>query len=204
MAIKELLLATNNPGKVVEMRDLLAGISIDVIGLRDLANFTEVPETGDTFRENASLKAIGYAQQAGMIAIADDSGLEVNALGGRPGVYSARYGGDDLGFDAKMRLLLDEIAKTGDPDRSARFVSAVSIAEPDGTLIFETEGYCTGRIDFEPRGTGGFGYDPLFVPDGFEMTFGQLDSSIKREISHRAAAFREIIPFLRHFNGVST
>ncbi len=204
MAIKELLIATNNPGKVAEMRDLLAGIGIDVIGLGDLPHFTEVPETGDTFRENARLKAVGYAQQAGMTAIADDSGLEVNALDGRPGVYSARYGGDDLGFDAKMRLLLDEIAKTGDPDRSARFVSSVAIAGPDGGLIFETEGYCIGHIDFEPRGTGGFGYDPLFIPDGFEMTFGQLDSTIKREISHRAAAFREIIPFLRHFNGVST
>lgn len=204
MAIKELLLATNNPGKVAEMRDLLAGIGMDVIGLGDLPHFTEVPETGDTFRENARLKAIGYAQQAGMIAIADDSGLEVNALDGRPGVYSARYGGDDLGFDAKMQLLLDEIAKTGSTDRSARFVSSVAIAGPDGGLIFETEGYCIGHIDFGPRGTGGFGYDPLFIPDGFEMTFGQLDSTIKREISHRATAFREIIPFLRHFNGVST
>jgi XTP/dITP diphosphohydrolase len=199
-----MLLATNNKGKVAEMRSLLGDLDIGVIGLDDLEHFEEVPETGETFRENAILKAVGYANQSGRIALADDSGLEIKVLGGRPGVYSARYGGDHLGFAEKMQLVLSEMAATGDSNREARFTCSVAIATPDGEVVFETDGFCTGHIAFEPRGSGGFGYDPLFIPEGHELTFGELDSTIKHKISHRAAAFRQIIPFLRHFNVVST
>lgn len=202
--MKQFLLATNNLGKVAEMRSMIAGLDLAIVGLGDLPHFDEVPETAETFRGNAALKAIGYARQSGIIALADDSGLEVNALGGQPGVYSARYGGDHLGFDEKMQMLLDEMAKTGSSDRSARFACSVAIATPNGEILLEAEGFCTGQIAQEPRGSGGFGYDPLFVPDGHDLTFGELDSSVKHKISHRAAAFRQIIPFLGHFNVVST
>ncbi len=200
--MKELLLATNNKGKVGEMRSMLAGVDVTVMGLDDLPSYTEVPETGETFRENARLKAAGYAQQSGRVALADDSGLEVLALAGRPGVYSARYGGDQLGFNEKMQLILTELEETGNADRSAQFVCSVAIAEPSGEIIFEADGFCSGQIARQPRGLGGFGYDPIFEPDGFELTFGELNSAIKHEISHRAAAFRQIIPFLRDFNAL--
>lgn len=200
--MKELLLATNNPGKIAEMSSMLTSLRVAVIGLGDLTTFTEVPETGETFRDNARIKAMGYALQSGKIALADDSGLEVKALDGRPGVFSARYGGDHLNFDEKMQLILNELDQLGDPDRSARFVSSIVIATPSSEILFEADGFCSGRIALQPRGVGGFGYDPIFEPDGFDLTFGELDSAIKHRISHRAAAFRQIIPFLRDFDAL--
>lgn len=200
--MKELLLATNNKGKVGEMRSMLAAVDVEAIGLDDLPSYAEMAETGETFRENARIKAVGYAQQSGRVALADDSGLEVFALDGRPGIYSARYGGDHLSFSEKMQLILTELEETANIDRSAQFVCSVAIATPSGEILFEADGFCTGQIARQPRGTGGFGYDPIFEPDGFELTFGELDPAIKHEISHRAAAFRQIIPFLRDFNAV--
>ena len=197
-----LLVATGNKGKLSELRDLLAGMPIDLLSLSDIGEFDTVEESGATFAENAGLKARGYALLTGLPTLADDSGLEVAALDDRPGVLSARYGGADLGFDKKMLKLLVELEKTGDARRRARFVCSLAIADAAGEIVRAAEGICTGRIAETPRGNGGFGYDPLFIPDGFDETFGELASDIKQKISHRFLAFCEIIPFLRHFFAV--
>jgi XTP/dITP diphosphohydrolase len=193
-----LLIATNNQGKRDEVRSFLADVHAQLF---DLGSFTalEVEENGATFDENARLKASGYARQAGMIAVADDSGLEVAALDGSPGVLSARYGGPEIGFDEKMSRLLAELAATGDADRRARFVAVVAIADETGRIIHTAKGICPGHIAASPRGTGGFGYDPIFIPDGYDLTFGELSEAVKQKISHRARAFSQIIPFLRGF-----
>jgi XTP/dITP diphosphohydrolase len=199
---KDLLVATNNPGKLAELRELLDSLPVD---LRSLANFepiVEVEETGATFVENARLKASGYAIQTGLPALADDSGLEVEALGGRPGVLSARYGGLDTGFDVKMAKLLGELDDISGASRAARFVCAIAIADPIGNILHTTEGICSGSMAFGPRGRHGFGYDPLFIPDGYDLTFGELSGATKGEISHRKRAFDQIMPFLRDFIAV--
>ncbi|MFZ1701519.1 MAG: RdgB/HAM1 family non-canonical purine NTP pyrophosphatase [Pyrinomonadaceae bacterium] len=194
-----ILLATNNEGKISELRDMLIGSPIIVASRADFPEVDEVEETALTFAENARLKASGYARQTGLVALADDSGLEVAALGGRPGVLSARYGGEGKSFDQKMRMLLGELAQIDGGDRQARFVSSIAISDVEGNILIESRGVCNGRITTEPRGLEGFGYDPLFIPDGYENTFGELPSAVKAKISHRAAAFREIIPFLRDY-----
>jgi XTP/dITP diphosphohydrolase len=195
-----ILVATGNPGKLKELDDLLSGMPHEVVSLAAFPDIPEVPETGDTFAENARLKAVEYARLTGLAALADDSGLAVDALGGRPGVLSARYGGADLAFPEKIRKLLDEIALLGAEERGARFVCAMAFADAGGNILFETEGVCEGRIAHAPRGSKGFGFDPIFIPEGYEETFGELDLEIKQKISHRARAFNEIIPFLRHFS----
>ena len=198
----KLLIATNNPGKIAELKDMLAGVLFELFSLDDFPSVTEVEETGLTFDENARLKASGYARQTGLLALADDSGLEVEALDNRPGVLSARYGGRDTSFAEKMEKLLAELDKTGDVARRARFVCSMAIADASGEILFTSEGICNGTIASQPRGSGGFGYDPLFIPDGFDRTFGELNEAIKRKISHRARAFCEIMPFLRHFDTI--
>lgn len=197
----KLLVATGNVGKIRELATLLVGAPLELIGLRDLPQMREVAETGSTFAENAILKAAGYARESGLWALADDSGLEVVALSGRPGVLSARYGGSDTPYDRKIQILLDEIA--GAADRQARFVCAMAIADPSGEIAFTTAGVCEGKIANAPSGTNGFGYDPIFIPNGFDRSFGDLDDEIKQQISHRARASREIIRYLLDFIGVS-
>lgn len=197
--IKTLLVATNNRGKLAELRDLLQGLPVALKSLEDMEQIVEVEETGATFVENARLKASGYAIQTGLPAIADDSGLEVKALGGRPGVLSARYAGADTGFDVKMEKLLGELDVAADPTRAARFVCAMAVADTSGNILHTTEGICSGNIAIAPRGLHGFGYDPLFIPNGYDLTFGELSGAIKGQISHRARAFEQIIPFLRDF-----
>ncbi len=201
MEPKKLLVATYNLGKLAELKSLLAELPLELIGLSEFDNITEVEETGSTFIDNAKLKAIGYARQTGSFAIADDSGLEVDALDRRPGVLSARYGGD-VGFGRKMQMLLAEMNDSVHHSRAARFVCAIAIAAPDGSTLHTTEGVCYGNIASEPRGNSGFGYDPLFIPDGFENTFGELSGAVKQTISHRARAFEQIMPFLRDFIAV--
>jgi XTP/dITP diphosphohydrolase len=201
-ARNSLLVATTNRGKLTEVTELLSLLSFDLVALDQIGLFHEVPEIGQTFAENASLKACGYAEQHMMLTIADDSGLEVTALGGRPGVRSARYGGPDADFDIKMRLLLSEMS--GVTDRSARFVCAVALASAEGKIVAQAEGTCDGHITHEPRGDRGFGYDPVFVPRGFDLTFGELPPKIKQRISHRSRAFADIIPFLRGLGGILT
>ena len=196
---RKLLVATNNPGKLAELSDLLKVLPVALQSLGDIDQIIEVEESGVTFVENASLKASGYAIQTGLPAIADDSGLAVEALAGRPGVLSARYGGADTDFDKKMAKLLGELDKMGDAERNACFVCSIAVADPEGKILYTTEGICPGKIAAIPRGRQGFGYDPLFIPDGYDLTFGELSGEIKRKISHRARAFEQIIPFLRDF-----
>ncbi|MCA1613408.1 MAG: RdgB/HAM1 family non-canonical purine NTP pyrophosphatase [Acidobacteria bacterium] len=186
----ELLLATKNRGKVRELTELLAGIPLR---LRNLAEFPSVPtpeETGATFAENAELKARFYAAQTGLMALADDSGLEADALGAAPGVHSARYAGENATDEERVALLLAEMRASGVSTRRARFVCAVALFDPRLMACELFEGTCEGRIGFEPRGSNGFGYDPVFIPDGFDQTFAQLHTEIKQRISHRAQALR--------------
>jgi XTP/dITP diphosphohydrolase len=200
----ELLIATGNKGKVAELRSLLAGLPLQ---LRDLAEFTsarEVEETGRTFADNATLKAQGYALQTGLWTLADDSGLEVDALGGAPGVFSARYGGEGLTDADRVERLLEEMSKATVRDRRARFVCVIAIADPRGRVMDLWTGTCEGQIVHAPRGTHGFGYDPVFLPDGFEQTFGELPAEIKHDISHRARALKAARSYLvNHFRNAS-
>lgn len=197
--LKRLLVATNNAGKIAELREMLSNVPLEILGLGDFDDVIEIEETGDTFDKNARLKAIGYAQQTGVMALADDSGLEVAALSGRPGVLSARYGGVDVPFSKKIDLLLGELRQATDEDRRARFVCSIAIADANGEVVFTANGICDGRIAQYPIGTQGFGYDPIFIPDGHKLTFGQLSAQEKHKISHRGRAFLQILPFLRHF-----
>jgi XTP/dITP diphosphohydrolase len=194
-----LLIATKNEGKLRELRGLTADLAVEIAGLDSFPDAVEIDETAATFAGNAALKAAGYAMQTGHITLADDSGLEVEALGGRPGVLSARYGGGGTPFSEKMKMLLAELEKTGSTDRRARFVASIAIADETGAIIHTAEGICQGSIAEAPRGTGGFGYDPLFIPDGYDKTFGELPDAIKQEISHRTRAFLKIVPILRAF-----
>ena len=201
-ARKRILLATTNPGKIAELGSMLGALPVEVVGLDAFGDLREVAETGATFEENARLKAAGYALQVGLPAIADDSGLEVAALDGRPGVLSARYGGEDTTFAEKIRLLLAEVDAAAAPDRRARFVCSIAVAGADGSIRYTAEGECRGVLAQAPRGEGGFGYDPVFVPDGYDETFGELPDAIKAKISHRARAFSHIVPFLRVFGAI--
>jgi XTP/dITP diphosphohydrolase len=198
----DLLIATGNKGKVREIGEMLADAPFEIKGLEDFKNIENVAETGNIFVENAILKARGYALQAGVMALADDSGLEVAALDNRPGVFSARYGGEQAGYEDKVELLLKEMAETGSDDRRARFVCSMVLAAADGNILLTSEGICEGRIAFEPQGNQGFGYDPVFIPDGYTNTFGELENAIKQQISHRARAIKGIIAFLLDFKGI--
>ena len=202
MERKKLLLATGNQGKLNELRGMLRGIPIDLLSLRDFEGVADVAETGTTFEANAGLKARGFALQTGVLSLADDSGLEVEALGNSPGVYSARFGGEDTDYEFKIEKLLAMLDSTGDKTRRARFVCAMSLADGDGNLIHTARGICPGTISNSARGDNGFGYDPIFIPDGFEQTFGELDDDVKSAISHRARATRLIIRYLLDFIAV--
>ncbi len=203
-----LLIATKNPGKIDEIRRLLTGLPIEAGYLGDFADVKEVAETGSTFHENARLKASGYALQTGSYALADDSGLEIALLGGAPGVLSARYGGENMGYPEKMKLVLSKLAQTPENaheepgERRARFICVMAVASPEGEILHEAEGICGGKIAPEPRGMNGFGYDPIFIPDGFSGTFGELGDDIKQQISHRARAISEIMRFLLDFTHI--
>lgn len=198
---QELLIATRNRGKLIEVRELLSDLSLDLRSLLDFPPTTEVEETGATFADNASIKASAYALHTGSWTLSDDSGLEVDALGGAPGVYSARYAGEKATDAERIELLLSELARTGDAVRSARFVCAVSLADPTGRIINISTGTCEGRIAHHPKGYQGFGYDPVFIPEGFALTFGELSSEIKQTISHRARALYGTRSFLRKLFG---
>ena len=195
----QILLATRNPGKIRELEGILAGLPYGVIGLQLFPQTTDIEETGTTFAENARLKASGYARQCGLHTLADDSGLEVVALGGRPGVFSARYAGEAAGYNLKIQRLLEEIAKSISAERRARFVSHLAFANERGEILFEAEGVCEGSIANSPRGSNGFGYDPIFIPDGYAETFGELTDEVKSSISHRARAIAKIMRYLRDF-----
>lgn len=192
----ELLIATNNQGKIAELQFLLASLPLRMRSLAEFPDVAEVEETGTTFSDNAILKARAYAAQTGLWALADDSGLEVEALDGAPGVYSARYGGAGLTDGERLERLLQELSRCDTQDRRARFVCVIAIADPQGQIMNISTGKCEGQIAHAPRGTQGFGYDPVFAPKGFEQTFGELPPEIKQNISHRALALQAARSFL--------
>ena len=192
----ELLIATGNGGKIAEFRSLLAPLPLELRTLKEFPGIGEVEETGRTFSENAVLKATVYGRQSRLWTLADDSGLEVDALGGAPGLYSSRYGGPGLTDSQRVERLLEELAQLPQRERRARFVCVVAIADGMGRIGNISTGSCEGRIAIAPRGTEGFGYDPVFLPDGFDQTFGELPAAIKLNISHRALAIKAAYSFL--------
>ena len=194
--MRSLLLGTRNPGKVIEITDILVGLGWSFSSLQEFPNVGEAEENFTTFAENAIAKAQFYASATGLCALADDSGLEVEALGGAPGVFSARYAGVHASDADRRTLLLSELGKTGDTTRRARFVAVVAISNPNGEILNLSEGVCNGAITFAPRGAGGFGYDPLFIPDGYTQTFAELPDTVKNLISHRARALMGTKDFL--------
>ena len=197
-----LLIATSNAGKLRELRSLLVDVPLELLSLTDFPNIQSVEETGLTFAENASLKASGYARQARVLTLADDSGLVVDALGGRPGVHSARYVRPDASYPERVVALLGELEGVSEPNRTARFVCAMKVASDDGEIVFATEKSCEGHIAAAPRGTGGFGYDPIFEPNGFDQTFAELSAEVKNRISHRGVALAAVREFLDSLTGL--
>lgn len=185
----KLVLASKNPHKLAEMQTILGQLGLEVVLEADVGVDVEVEETGTTFEENALLKAKAVMQASKMAAIADDSGLMVDALHGEPGVYSARYGGLDSD-GARMALLLEKLADVPQEQRSARFVSAIACALPDGRIV-TARGCCEGTILSAPMGQNGFGYDPVFYVPEIGKTFAQADSAEKNALSHRGNALKE-------------
>ena len=189
-----LVVGTRNAKKGREMHELLAPFAIHTLTLAEFPTAGEVDETGTTFAENAALKASEYARQTGEWVIADDSGLAVDALGGRPGVYSARYAGPQATDEDNNRLLLAELAHVPLEKRTAHYVAHIALADPTGEIRARAEDYCRGRILTAEQGTGGFGYDPLFEIVEYHQTFGRLAPVVKACLSHRARALRAILP----------
>ena len=186
-----LVVASHNPGKVVEINDLLSQFSVKTISASSL-DLDEPEETGKTFVENALLKAEAAAMAANLPALADDSGLVVAALGGQPGIYSARWARPGKDFGVAMQRVESELALAGNQDRSAHFVCVLALAWPDGHA--ETfEGRVYGTLVWPGRGDKGFGYDPVFVPDGFDITFGEMEPQRKQNMSHRSVAFTRLV-----------
>jgi XTP/dITP diphosphohydrolase len=198
-----LLLATRNPGKLRELRAILDGVPVELVGLREVGLGTppEVEETGATFLDNARLKARAYAAWSGLAAVADDSGLEVDALGGAPGVRSARYAGEGASDQANLEKLLEELEGVPPARRRARFRCAAVLTDPPGLVPewreWHAEATWEGRIIEAPRGSGGFGYDPVFLPDGWDRTSAEVDAATKDAASHRGRAFRAIRPAIQ-------
>ena len=184
--------ATANLHKVEEYKKLLGDMDVEIKSLADFPNFPEVEENGSSFKENAAIKARAASKYCNAAAFADDSGLEVEALDGRPGIYSSRYAANDAERIAKLLGELD-----GKTNRRARFVCAIAIAF-NGDVLETFEGTVEGTITLAPRGEGGFGYDPVFQPDGYDQTFGELPAEVKNSISHRARAFANAVEFVEN------
>lgn len=183
----KLLVATRNRHKLEEIREIFSFDGLDLLNLDDYPDLPEVIEDGDTFAANAVKKAVETAQASGMWAMSDDSGLEVDALGGEPGVYSARYAGGQGDYKANNKKLIKNMA--GKAGRSARFRCVIALSDPQGN-VRTVEGKCEGRIIDKELGVQGFGYDPLFVPEGYESTFAEMSQELKNSISHRACALK--------------
>jgi XTP/dITP diphosphohydrolase len=205
----EILIATRNPGKIREIQSMLSSLPVKLQLLDEFAGISSVAEVGRTYSENAILKAVGYARQTGLTALADDSGLEVAALGGMPGVFSARFGGDHLSDRDRTDKLLAELSNHPDQNRTARFICSMALAgwrpeeDPDEKseprLFNVTEGTCEGFIAARARGGNGFGFDPVFTAKGYSETFAELPEDVKSRISHRALALGAMRAFLDHF-----
>jgi XTP/dITP diphosphohydrolase len=193
----KIILATQNQGKVRELRNLIANEEIEVISLRDIPNWEDVEENGETFAENAAIKARAAVQRTGLITLADDSGLEVDALKGAPGVFSARFAGEPKDDERNNDKLLALLEMTSDEKRTARFRCALVIATPNGEEYL-TEGTVEGKILRQRRGTDGFGYDPLFLVPELGRTLAEITLTEKNNLSHRAQAFNKAIPILQN------
>lgn len=182
-----LLIATHNRDKLIEYQELLAGLPLELVTLDDVGIRDDVAENGTTFAENARAKALAYARQSSLLTLADDSGLEVDALGGEPGVHSRRYAGDNKSDPERIAFLLDKLRDVPREKRTARFRCAIAIASPRGE-VWEAAGMCEGEISLAPRGTHGFGYDPVFVFPEHGITMAELSTAEKNQVSHRARA----------------
>jgi XTP/dITP diphosphohydrolase len=197
-----LLLGTNNAGKIDELRRLLDGCGWEIVTPGDIGLQFEVEESGSSYEENATRKALQYAQAGGLVTLADDSGLEVDALGGRPGLFSARYAGPDRTDQERVQKLLEDLKDVPDTDRTARFRAVIAIADPSGR-VETVEGVVEGSIGREPRGANGFGYDPVFLlPEG--RTAAELTSAEKDTVSHRGAATRKARVILEQWSSEAT
>ena len=186
---RDLLIATTNPHKIEEFRAILADLPYRLVSPADVGLDLEVEETGTTFAENARLKAIAYADASGLLALADDSGLEIDALGGEPGIYSARWAGENVSYPERFEILFARLAGVPAEQRTARYRCAIAIAAPAPRgLIGEVDGTLEGQIAEEPRGSGGFGYDPIFYVPEKGRTVGEMSAEEKHRISHRARA----------------
>lgn len=191
LAPGRLVIASHNDGKAKEINDLLSPFGIEAVSAKKIG-LKDPEETGLTFAENAILKARTAAEASGLPALADDSGLSVTALAGAPGIYSARWAGEPRNFSAAMRKVEQALKESGTEDFSAKFVCALALAWPDGErAVFEGEIH--GTLVFPPKGDRGFGYDPIFVPNGYDITFAEMDPEEKHAISHRADAFRKLV-----------
>ena len=192
-----ILLATKNPGKVIEITSILAGLPVKITSLLELPDVPDVVEDGETLEENALKKASEVYERLRLPTIADDSGLEVYALGMKPGVLSARYAGEHVSYAENNLKLLRELSHVKAEGRKARFRCIAAFVA--GEFVRTAEGACAGSITERAQGDGGFGYDPIFIPDGYDRTFAQLSIEIKNRISHRALAFRQMKDILREY-----
>ena len=194
--VKRILFATGNQGKMKEVREILADLGVEVTSMREAGVSAEIVEDGETFEENAVIKARTIMELTGEVTLADDSGLEIDALGGEPGVYSARYMGEDTSYHIKNNDLIRRLSQVPRQQRTARFVCSIAAAFPDGEII-TTDGVIEGLIGYEEAGENGFGYDPIFVVPQLGCTTAQLSDEQKNEISHRGKALRKMKEELR-------
>jgi XTP/dITP diphosphohydrolase len=186
-----LLIATHNLGKLREFQEVLEGLPIELVTLDDVGIHEDVEETGETLEENARLKAVTYARQSGLLALGDDSGLEVDALGGEPGVFSKRYAGEGKSDAERIEYLLEKLRGVRPEKRTARFRCAIVVSDPDGQT-WTSEGTCEGAIALEARGTNGFGYDPIFIVSETGNHMAELTPDVKNRVSHRGRAAQDI------------
>ncbi|MCX7747604.1 MAG: XTP/dITP diphosphatase [Clostridia bacterium] len=190
--MRKFIVATRNKGKLKEIQEILRGFQVDVISMEEAGIFKDIEETGTTFEENAMIKAKEVLKLTGEIVMADDSGLEVDCLDGAPGIYSARFAGEGASDEDRNNKLLSMLQGVELEKRTARFVCAVAVVFPDGRE-FTVKGICEGYIGFEPKGTNGFGYDPLFYMPEYNMTTAQMKSEDKHKISHRGRALKKMV-----------
>jgi XTP/dITP diphosphohydrolase len=195
--MKQILIATKNKGKAKEFKAFFSGYGIKALSLLDLEEeLPDIQETGNTFKENAAIKAEQIAGTLSIPVLADDSGLMIDHLDGRPGIYSARYAGKMKDDNANMDKVLDELQNVQEEKRTARFICVLAVAISSEETIFKT-GYCEGHIGFYKKGTNGFGYDPIFVPEGYTVTMAELTSEEKNRISHRKKAISQLDDWIK-------
>lgn len=197
--MREIIIATHNKGKIAEFKQLLSDLPITIYSLHDFPDISEVEETGSTFHENAALKAETIAKQLGKPVMADDSGLVVDVLKGEPGVYSARYASENASDEENIEKLLTKLAGQTSDNRSAHFICVLAFAFPNGETVFH-EGKCYGTISETVAGHAGFGYDPVFIPNGYDITFAEMDAANKNKLSHRYHALLAMRQYLLEHN----